>query len=67
LTKSKNVERLTIKDRSGNGNYLTEIGSGNIDYDAETSMIFDSPNKKLCRRMNMLTGNINSTIVLDAL
>lgn len=64
LTNKDNIPRLEITDISENGNRLNELGTGNIDYDGETSVLFESPNNELFRRVNMLKGNIDSTINL---
>jgi hypothetical protein len=62
LAKPENVSDRRIQDISGNNNILTELGPRSINYDGETSMRFNTANYNLMTNLNMLEGNIDSTI-----
>ena len=59
LIKGETVSRDEVKDLSGNGNDIDTIFGSDLYYDGETSLIFSGPNRRLFRRMNMLTGNVS--------
>jgi hypothetical protein len=61
LTKSENVSERNIQDTSGNNNTLLEIGPVNINYDGETSVIFNTANKNLLKNLNLKEGNVDFT------
>jgi hypothetical protein len=53
LTKPETVSRVEIQDLSGNGNYFGVSRTADIEYDGETSVIFNSLGKHLVRHMNI--------------